>query len=206
MGAYSCWIVSHSDSSVCHPEKFFSMLASCSDSQPAPTFPWMIPAGAEMQRHDDGMCGVVECSESLLKMLGEADLTYIMSIHSRQVGFDVYNRAVMTAEIPGLMTDIFEVGFSWRECAHAICAEEEPGSNTLEAHNKEVVKDSTILAPVAKPVEGNPSHASFRWALRHFGSNPYRKRGGYGESGTERTSTPYSIYVNGITIRRTGGT
>ena len=121
-------------------------VASIASSEAAPR--WAQLCRAEMDKLDASEIGVVECGETLLEIMGDADLVYTMNIHPRQVGFDTSNRKIMAADIPDLMNDIFEVGWVWSECAHAVCAEEAPGSTAVEKYNKEAAEGSTILAPI----------------------------------------------------------
>ena len=100
----------------------------------------------------EGTLGVVQAADVILTALREKDLTYKMKIHCRQVGFDPSNRdntGGNANEIHLLGSDIAYVGWSWKQCAHALVIESTPGDKTLETFNHNLTTSATVpLAPV----------------------------------------------------------
>ena len=99
----------------------------------------------------EGKVGVVGGAEKLLQLLQKAGLTYTMFINPRQVGVDPINRGSLglnLEEVLPLITEIIQIGWSWKAVAHAKCVEATPGSDELEAFNASLVKGSKIVAPV----------------------------------------------------------
>jgi len=73
-----------------------------------------------------------------------------MVIHCRQLGFDRANRDFTLGngfEVKALISDIAAVGWSWKEVAHAICVEIEPGDKDTEAVKRSFAAGNG-LAPV----------------------------------------------------------
>ena len=82
--------------------------------------------------------GVVQAGSKILDELAKKGLVYKMPIHPRSVGFDPSNRdgeGGLASAVLELASAIAEVGWSWDECAHAVCAEVVPGDLSVENFN-----------------------------------------------------------------------
>ena len=105
-------------------------------------------ADAAYKAYADGTAGPQAAADDLESELDKLGMTYTTYLDSRNVGFDPQNRKIMHDEVGTLMSDVGELGFSAKACAHALAAEEIPGERTIEKFNKKEVADSKVLAPI----------------------------------------------------------
>ena len=102
---------------------------------------------------ESGRLGVVQASCKILDALRDKGLLYTQPINCRLVGFDPSNRdgeGGVASAIFELATAIAEVGWSWDECAHALCVETAPNDTTVEDFNRVLSTDCGL-----PPVQGN---------------------------------------------------
>jgi hypothetical protein len=96
---------------------------------------------------------VARASCKILDALRDKGLLYTQPINCRLVGFDPSNRdgeGGVASAIFELATAIAEVGWSWDECAHALCVETAPNDTTVEDFNRALSTDCGL-----PPVQGN---------------------------------------------------
>jgi hypothetical protein len=112
----------------------------------------MDPIKIVLLRLDAGTLGIVQAADLILQELKKRKMSYLMKIHSRQIGFDPSNRddtGGNAQEVHLLAEDIAHLGFSWQECSHALCIEVVPGDKTVEIFNKLLSEGALMpLAPV----------------------------------------------------------
>ena len=95
--------------------------------------------------------GVVQAANLIIEALQQMGLVYTMRINVREVGFDPTNRdgaGGCHLEVHLLLSDIAAVGWSWAECAHALCVEIKPGDAAVERFNANLCGGGVPLAPV----------------------------------------------------------
>ena len=98
--------------------------------------------------------GVVQAGSKILDELAKKGLVYKMPIHPRSVGFDPSNRdgeGGLASAVLELASAIAEVGWSWDECAHAVCAEVVPGDLSVENFNILISSDCGLAFVVRLP-------------------------------------------------------
>ena len=105
-------------------------------------------ADAFYKAYQDGSAGPQAAADDLEMELDNIGMTYTTHLDSRNVGVDPLNRKIMHDEIPQLMQDVGELGFSLKACQHALAAEEIPGERTIEQFNQKEVANSAVLAPI----------------------------------------------------------
>jgi len=92
--------------------------------------------------------GEQSAADDLEQILDDLDLSYEMTADPRLAGGDPLNRKLMEKEVPPLMLDVWTLGFSAKQCAHALLSEEVPGKTDIEDHNIKLTDGSEFLAPV----------------------------------------------------------